>query len=131
MSKKQKQQMWLYKPEPPKFAASEKERMLAKAKEIIARHPKVSQKVSRIDMRANRIYLYELVEQFKPEGAVFIKPLIDDKYLEFPYARLTILDTKGEKCTADFQRHNNQWVELYNGTLSECKSNIEDGDVWF
>ena len=131
MSKKQKQQMWIYKPSPPKFSTSEKEKILAKAKEIITMQPKVSQKVTRIDMRANRIYLYELVEQFKPEGAIYIKPLINDKYLECPCARITLLDINGEKCTTDFQRHNNQWMTLYSGTLVECITNIENDDGWF
>ena len=89
MSKKQAQKMWVYKPSAPKFTSMDKEKTIAKTKEIIAGHPKVSTKVSRIEMRANRIYLYELVEQFEQEGAVYIKPLIDGKYLEYPYARLT------------------------------------------
>ena len=75
--------------------------------------------------------LYELVEQFIPEGAIIIKPLIDGKYLEFPYARITMNDTKGNNCSADWQRHNNQWIELFTGTLKECLNNIEDDDSWF
>ena len=82
-------------------------------------------------MRANRIYLYEMVEQINPEGAVYLKPLIDGKYLEYPYARLTLLDTQGESCTADCQRHNNQWMTIYTGTLSECIARMEDDDAWF
>ena len=131
MSKKQSQKMWVYKASPPKFTAEAKEKILTKIKEIIAEHPKLSSKVSKIEMRANRIYLYELIEQFEQEGAVYIKPLIDGKYLEYPYARLTLLDTQDKKCTADFQRHNNQWMTLYTGTLSECISSIEDDDAWF
>ena len=129
MSKNQK--AWVYKQSPPKFSASEKERILTKAKALIAKHPKVTEKVSRIEMRANRIYLYELVEQFNPEGAIFTQPLIDDKYFEFPYARITLLDIQGENCTTDFQRHNNQWMTLYSGTLAECITNIENDDTWF
>ena len=82
-------------------------------------------------MRANRIYLYELVEQFQPEGARFIKPLIDGKYCEFPYARLTLNDLNGESCTADWQRHNDQWMTLHAGTLAECLHAIENDDAWF
>ena len=82
-------------------------------------------------MRANHIYLYELVEQFKTEGVIYTKPLIDDKYLEFPYARITLLDNKGEKCTADFQRHNEQWMSMYNDTLEGCIKHIEDDDSRF
>jgi hypothetical protein len=131
MPKNQKPQVWAYKPTPPKFTAAEKAKMLAKVKELVSTHSKLAQKVTRIDMRANRIYLYELVEQFKLEGAVYIKPLIDDKYLEFPYARITFLDNKGEKCTADFQRYNDQWMPLYDDTLEECINHIENDDGWF
>jgi hypothetical protein len=98
---------------------------------LIQQQPKVSQKVSRLEMRANRIYLYELVEQRKSEGAVFIKPLIDGKYLEYPYARITLQDNQGNNCSVDWQRHNNQWITLYSGTLPECIKNIEDDECWF
>ena len=131
MPKSKKQQVWVYKPTPPKFTEAEKAKILIKVKELVLTHPKLSQKVSNINMRANRIYLYELVEQFKTEGVIYTKPLIDDKYLEFPYARITLLDTKGEKCTADFQRHNEQWVPLYNDTLEECIKHIENDNGWF
>jgi hypothetical protein len=92
---------------------------------------KLSQKISRVDMRANRIYMYEMVEQIKPEGAEFIRSLIDGKYLEFPYARITLNDSQGEKSTADWQRHNNQWIQLFEGTLLECLTHIEKDGSWF
>ena len=131
MSEKKEQRMWVYKSSPPKFNKKDKENILAKIKEIIPAYPKVSAKVTRIEMRANRIYLYEMVEQINPEGTVYLKPLVEGKYLEYPYARITMLDAQGEKCTADFQRHNNQWMTLYNGTLSECIAQIEADDAWF
>jgi hypothetical protein len=65
MSKKQSQYMWVYKPSAPKFTAPQKTQILTKTKEMIKAHSKISQKVSRVDMRANRIYLYELCEQIK------------------------------------------------------------------
>lgn len=98
---------------------------------MIRTMPKLSQKVSRVDMRGNRIYLYELVEQLNPDGAKFIKPLIDGKYLEFPYARITLLDKQGNSSTADWQRHNNQWVTIYTGTYIECLTSIEKDENWF
>lgn len=131
MVKKSSQRVWVYKPQPPKFKPNEKDQFLEKVKAEIKNMPKLSQKISRVDMRANRIYLYELIEQFKPEGAEFIRPLIDDKYLEFPYARITLKDKQGEKSTADWQRHNNQWMELFEGTLLECLSHIEEDNGWF
>jgi hypothetical protein len=82
-------------------------------------------------MRANRIYLYELVEQFKIEGAIYIKPLIEDKYMEFPYARITLNDAHGSNCSADWQRHNDQWMTLHTGTVAECLDHIENDSTWF
>ena len=131
MRKNQSQKVWVYKTQAPKFTTSEKAQILTKVKAKIEEFPKLSKKVSRVDIRSNRIYLYELVEQFKPEGAIFIKPLIDDKYIEFPYARITLNDTQYNNCSADWQRHNNQWITLYTGTLSECLNNIENDTGWF
>ena len=131
MKKNQPSKVWTNKPQSPKFTVAEKEKMLTKVKSVIEGLPKLSEKVSRVEMRANRIYLYELVEQFKPEGAVYIKPLIDDKYLEFPYARITMNDVSGNNCTADCQRYNDQWMTLYTGTISECLESMEGDDVWF
>lgn len=131
MPQKKNQKVWVYVPTAPKFTSDEKKELLTKAQNKLTESPKLSQKVSRIDMRANRVYLYELVEQFNPEGARFIKPLIEDNYLELPYARITLNDKRGDDCTADFQRHNNQWVSLHTGTLMECIEHIESNDMWF
>ena len=131
MKKKKTQSVWGYWPQAPKFTASEKAKILSKVKEIIQQLSKMSIIVSRLEMRGNRIYLYKLEEQFQPEGAVYIEPLIDNKYLEFPYARITLHDTKGNNCTVDWQRHNNQWMTLYKGTLTECLNSIENDNCWF
>ena len=123
--------VWVRVPQAPKFTKDEKTKILKTVEEAIQELPKLSEVVSRFDMRANRIYLYHLVEQFRPEGAVFIKPLIDGKYLEFPYARITLTDKKAEQCTVDWQRHNEQWMTLFDGTLTECLKDIENNDEWF
>ena len=36
--------------------------------------------------------------------------MIDGKYAEFPYARITAL--KNKEFTVDWQRHTGQWVQL-------------------
>ena len=131
MGKKKSQNIWVFQQQSPKFAANEKAMMLAKIKELIQQLPKASKKVSRLEMRANRIYLYELVEQSNPDGALFTKPLIDGKYLEYPYARITLQDTQGNNCTVDWQRHNNQWMTLHTGNPAECVKKIETDTCWF
>ena len=82
-------------------------------------------------MRENRIYLYNLVEPIRTEGVIFTEPLIDDKYFEFPYARITLLNSDATSCTADWQRYNDQWISLYEGTLDECLKDIENDNGWF
>jgi hypothetical protein len=111
---------WVYSPKPTKLTKYEKEEILKKVTQYVEESTKLKEKVSRLDVKAGRIYLYELVEQFNPEGAIFIKPLIDGKYLEFPLGRITLYDSIGENCTADWQRHTGQWITLYEGNLEDC-----------
>ena len=92
--------------------------------------PGVKNEISRLELKAGRIYLYHLVEIFKFEGAVYIKPLIDDKYVEYPYARITVYDVYAKDCTLDWQRHNEQWISVFEGNLEECIRNI-DSLPWF
>ena len=129
--KKKQTTVWVFKTQAPRFTAGEKTKLLLRIKTIIEKLTKLSKRVSRLDIRANRVYLYELVEQFKQEGVIYTKPLIEDKYLEFPYARITFNDSQGESCTVDWQRHNDQWITLNAGTLEECLTVIEKDDAWF
>ena len=123
--------LWIQGPSKPSFEANAKSKILKQTQETIDKSDKLKQRVSRIVMRGNRIYLYELVEQFISEKAIITEPFIDGKYLEYPYARITISDLGASKCTADWQRHNNQWIPLYEGTLTECLMNIENDTAWF
>ena len=88
--------------------------------------------VHRIQIKAGRLYIYYLNEQYgwNDPDKTFIKPLIDGKYNEFPLARIMIIDSNSSKCRLDWQRHNGQWMELKEGNLEECLKFIEDDD-WF
>ena len=127
---KQKRQ-WMWVKGPPTFDASGKAKILRQVQEFINTSEKLQRKVSHVNMRGNRVYLYELVEQFIPEGAVLIKPLIDGKYLEMPYARITIDNEAVTQCTVDWQRHNDQWMSLYSGALQKCLADIDNDNGWF
>ena len=131
MANKKQEWVWVYKPVPPKFTPNQKKDITDNIKKIIKETTKLSSRVSRIDMKANRIYLYALIEQYIPEGIELAKSLIEGKYREYPYARITLKDSKCTKCTVDWQRHNEQWMTLYEGTLSECISGIEKDSEWF
>ena len=126
-----RQYVWVQEARKPVFDDRAKTKILQQTQEIIDNNDKLKQKVSRVVMRGNRVYLYESVEQFNSEGAVFMRPLIDGKYLEYPYARITMNDVEAKSCTADWQRHNNQWISLYEGTLAECLMDIENDTAWF
>ena len=128
---KKMQETWSYKLQAPKFNKNEKDKMLTATQEMINELPKLSERVSRINMRSNWIYMYELIEQTIQDNVIYTKALIDGKYLEFPYARITLYDISGESCTADFQRYNNQWMAVHRGTLAECIKSIEADDGWF
>jgi hypothetical protein len=134
MANKNGKMVWMkvpQKPQKPKFDANEKERILKQVQEKIDHSDKLQKKVSRVAMRSNWVYLYELVEPIQVEGAVFIKPLIDGKYFEVTYARLTLNDNAGTDCTLDWQRHNEEWMSIHEGTLQECLDDLENDDDWF
>ncbi|WP_438496824.1 hypothetical protein [Paenibacillus sp. IHBB 3054] len=123
---------WSYNPKPAKLTAADKSRLEAIVKQVIADSPDLSERVYRFEVKAGRIYLYRLHEQFgwdNPE-IQFIKPLIKGKYAEFPMARITLFDERGDQCETAFQRHTGQWVRLYESNLAECLSFIEDNDLF-
>ena len=131
MKKKQRKKVWVQSPQSPKITADRKTQMLEEVTAIIKASPKLSKKVSRFDVLKNRLYLYVLEEAFIPKGAVYLGTLIDGKYEEHIYARITLYDSQYNDCTVDWQRHNNQWITLHLGTLAECLSYIEDDNNWF
>ena len=118
-------------PAKPVFDTRAKTKILQLTQDKIDSSKKLKKRVSRMAIRGNRLYLYELVEQFKPRGAIFMKPLIEGNYIELPYARITINDSGAVNCTADWQRHNKQWISIYKGTLLQCLANIENDSAWF
>lgn len=134
MKKKKEGHIWAA-PQPTKpvgFNKETQEAIISEVKEEIKSYEKLSNKVSRVEMRSNRLYLYELYEKKQiSEGARLIKPLIDGKYVEIMYARITLQDTEGRQCTLESQRVSDEWMPLYNGPLSRCLNAMEIDDGWF
>ncbi|MFQ6094115.1 MAG: hypothetical protein ACE5OR_15840 [bacterium] len=124
---------WVHSPKPVQLDRFTKDVLLIRVKEFVASSERLTQVVNRIAIRAGRIYLYHLVKAFIPEGVEvhLIKPLIEGKYNEFPLARITLYDKKGDKCTVDWQRHTGQWITLHEGSLDECLQFIRDDKTWF
>ncbi|MNC24297.1 hypothetical protein D3C75_723500 [compost metagenome] len=124
---------WSYNPKPVKLTATDKSRLEAIVKQAMAGSPELSERVHRFEVKAGRIYLYRLHEQFgwdNPE-VQFRKPLIEGKYAEFPMARITLFDVRGGQCETAFQRHTGEWVNLYGSDITECLSFIAENEQWF
>ena len=122
--------VWVKVRKPIKISQLEKNFLKKKIEAEIAKTIKVRQAVSRIEIRAGRVYLYKLYEQIRLEGVIYTIPLIDGKYIEFPYARITIYNSAYRDCSLDWLRHNDQWMTLDEGSLEECIQKIEQND-WF
>ena len=126
-----KDMVWVKVKQPvKKISQWEKDSLMKRIEAEIAKTEKVRQAVSRMAYRSGRVYLYKLYEQTKIESVMYTVPLIDEKYLEFPYARITIFNTTYSDCSLDWQRHNNQWMTLEEGSLEECIQKAELSD-WF
>ena len=124
--------IWVYNPSPAKLNNYEKAALKEKVQDFIKKSEKLSKAVNRIEVKAGRIYLYQLVEQssWDDPDAKWLKPLIDGKYLEFPYARITVLINK--KFSVDWQRHTGQWVQLAEeDSLIEALKFIDDESAYF
>ena len=119
---------WAPSNEPVTLDQRERAKLFDFVKSEIEKTTRLKEHVSRINIIKGRVYLYHLVEQMFVEGAIFTKPLIDGKYLEFPLARFTIHDKHLKRCTFDWQRHNDQWMTLGEGTLEECIQQAETSE---
>jgi len=67
---------------PKKLDRFQKAKISSEVEDFIKKSEKLSKSVNRIAVKAGRVYLYQLVEQFgwdDPESK-FIKSLIDGKY---------------------------------------------------
>ena len=118
---------WSSNPKPVKLSLSDKTRLESVVSQFISASSELNEIAHRIEIKAGRIYLYRLHEQFgwDDPDVQFIKPLIDGKYAEFPMARITLYDTRGDKCEADYQRHTGQWINLFSGNVTHCLAYIE------
>jgi hypothetical protein len=81
--------------------------------------------VSKVTIKAGRIYLHYLFEPKQIEGVQYTVPLIDGKYIELVLARITVFDNKFTRCSLDYQCSDNKWMGIGSGTLAECIQQIE------
>jgi hypothetical protein len=121
----------MYIPKPEKFTKSEKESALNNINKYVEEFAELKSKVKRADMKAGRVYLYHYIEPFISGYGTLTKPLIEGKYLEFPFARITFYDKEGLNCSADYKRHNGKWITIKEGRLEECIIYINENGVYF
>ena len=119
---------WVFVKTPVKLNQSDKIFLMKIIEAEIEKTSKLRKSVSRIEIRAGRVYLYSLYEQVRMEGVTYTVPLIDGKYLEFISARITLYDKAYLNCSLDWQRPNDQWMTLETGSLVECIQEAEISD---
>jgi hypothetical protein len=117
-------------PPPAKLTDGDKASITKIVEAEIEKTTKLKEIVSRVQVKAGRVYLYNLFEPSIPEGVILTKPLIDGKYFEFVLARITINDKSHKNCTLDWQRPNDEWMTIDKGSLEECIQITEKSD-WF
>ena len=125
--------VWVYNPKPAKLNDYKKAALKEDVQDFIKKSEKLYKAVNRVEVKAGRIYLHhQLVEQFgwDDPDAKWLKPLIDGKYAEFPYARITVLINK--KFSVDWQRYTGQWIQLAEeNSLVEALKFIDDESSYF
>jgi hypothetical protein len=124
--------VWVRVKKPITLKQNEKAKIENVVMDFVGKSTKLKEMLSRILIRAGRIYVYKLFEPapIETEGVVFTQPLIDGKYLEFPYLRITLYNQSYTDCTLDLQRYNGQWMTIDAGTLEECLVKAEESE-WF
>jgi hypothetical protein len=129
---RRKDVVWVQVKRPVTLKQDEKAKLEEFVKDFIEKTAKLKENLSRITIRAGRVYVYKLFEPspVEEEGVMFTQPLIDGKYLEFPYLRITLYNRNYTDCTLDLQRYNDQWMTIDRGTLEECLVKAE-GSEWF
>ena len=124
--------VWVRVKKPVTLKQDEKAKIVKFVTDFIEKTTKLKEKLSRIAIRAGRIYVYKLFEPepIETEGVAFTQPLIDGKYLEFTYLRITLYNRTYTDCSLDLQRYNNEWMTIDQGTLEECLVKAEESE-WF
>jgi hypothetical protein len=124
VKKAMKRVLYHSKPKPVKLSKKDKEDLIKIVESEIEKYAKLKENISRIHIRAGRIYFY-FNHELTGDGP-YINGLEKGDILEYIYGRITIFDNEYNKCSLDGQRHNDQWMELYTGTLFGCLKEAEN-----
>jgi hypothetical protein len=124
--------IWTLSNTPIKFTEPLKEELSKRINELVKKTQKLARVSSRIHLQGGRIYFYYLSEVHLPENGHYMgKPLIDGKYQEWIFARITVYDKNADHCTADWQNSSLRWYVLHEGSLENCIQYIETNQWGF
>lgn len=121
---------WVRVEQPEKFLKKDKEILKDTINCYFDNHKNLKERAKKVEIKAGRVYLYEYFEVDANSGTI-IKPLIEGKYLEMPFARITIYDKQYEKCSAEYQQYNGKWFTILEGSLNNCIKYIAENEGTF
>ena len=116
------------KKKPITLTKKEKEDLMKIIKSEIEKTSKLKSDITRIYIRAGRIYFYSEFE-LKDDGP-YIDGLKKGDFVEHVYGRITLFDKDYNDCTLDWQRHNDQWIVMEEGNLHDCIIEAEKHDFF-
>jgi len=116
------------KKKPIKLTEKEKEDLMNTLKLEIEKTSKLKKDISRIHIRAGRIYFYS-ERELKGDGP-YINGLKKGDFVEDMYGRITLFEKDYSNCTLDWQRHNDQWIVISKGKLENCIKEAEEHDFF-
>ena len=120
--------VWVKVKRPIKLTKKEKEDLMDIVKLEIEKTSKLKKDISRIYIRAGRIYFYS-ERELKGDGP-YINGLKKGDFVEDVYGRITLFKEDYSDCTLDWQRHNDQWIVISKGTLENCIKEAEKHDFF-
>ena len=115
---------WVKVKKPIKLTKKEKEDLIDAVKSEIEKTSKLKEDISRINIRAGRIYFYS-ERELKGDGP-YIDGLKKGDFVEDVYGRITVFKEDYSDCTLDWQRHNDRWMEMSKGSLEKCIKDAEE-----
>jgi hypothetical protein len=122
--------MWVYVPKAAKLSKFEKENLNKLINENIKNEFELKEMAKNIEIKSGRVYFYKWIEQ-KGDYGILLKPLKEGKYLEIPFARITLYDSSGRNCSAEYNQYNGKWFTLKEGSIADCIKFISDNLQYF
>jgi hypothetical protein len=115
--------IWVKTPGPLKLTAEEKTVLLERVRSFVVDSKNLAPVTYRIDLENGRVFLY-----FLHQPATFTSPNVyyPEPLKEVCFARITLFNSEGSECAAEWQRQEGQWVTAAEGTLEVCLKSIED-----